>query len=204
MKHKPMVHIVDDDSALRKALCFLMESENIPAQAYCSAEDFLDKHAQSKLGCLLLDVRMPGMNGLKLLELLNKQHIKLPVIIITGHGDVALAVDAMKAGALDFIEKPFDNEQMLSVVRNCLKQCVSLEKTTQIKNEIEARFALLTKREKEVMNHLVAGKQNKTIAQQLGVSSRTIEIHRARVMEKLGASSLSDVVRTVLLYNNEI
>ena len=198
MMHTPMVHIVDDDSAVRDALTLLMESDSVPCQAYNSAESFLEKHAQLKLGCLLLDVRMPGMSGLQLIDELNKQNISIPVIFITGHGDVAMAVEAMKAGATDFIEKPFDNDYLLAKVHTCLSDCISIGCTKELQSQMDARLALLTKREKQVMDLLVDGKQNKIIADELNISVRTVELHRAKVMGKLQAHSLSDVVRTAL------
>lgn len=204
MQHEPMVHIVDDDDAIRDALSLLMQAESIPYQTYASAEKFLDQHAQSKLGCLLLDVRMPGMNGLELIDLLKEQDVSIPVIFITGHGDVSMAVRAMKAGATDFIEKPFDNERLLSLVSNCLVECVGLNNTSQHRHEMEARLARLTKREREVMELLVNGKQNKIIAQELNISPRTVELHRSRVMEKLHAHSLSELVKTALLVTEKI
>jgi len=199
MQHKPMVHIVDDDDAVRDALSLLMQTEDIPYQTYSSAEDFLDHHAQSKLGCLLLDVRMPGMNGLELLALLKKEDVAIPVIFITGHGDISMAVKAMKDGATDFIEKPFDNERLIITVRNCLTECVSINNTNELRHSLDERLEKLTKREREVMEMLVDGKQNKVIARELNISPRTVELHRAKVMEKLHAHSLSDVVRTALL-----
>lgn len=204
MQHKPMVHIVDDDDAVRNALSLLMHAEDIPVQAYASAEEFLDKHAQSKLGCLLLDVRMPGMNGLELLEVLKEQDVSIPVIFITGHGDVSLAVQAMKAGATDFVEKPFDNERLLRLVGNCLTECININETSELRHEMEARLALLTKRERQVMELLVEGKQNKVIARDLNISPRTVELHRAKVMEKLHAHSLSEIVRTAMLVTETI
>ena len=203
MHTKPMVHIVDDDNAVRDALSMLMQSEDIPAHVYASAEEFLDEHAQFKMGCLLLDVRMPGMNGLQLLELLKEQDIAIPVIFITGHGDVSMAVQAMKAGATDFIEKPFDNNHLLTLVNNCLTECITLNHTAEHRHDLEARLARLTKRERQVMELLVDGKQNKVIARELNISPRTVELHRAKVMEKLHAHSLSDVVRTALLITEE-
>lgn len=204
MQHKPMVHIVDDDDAVRNALTLLMSAEEIPVQAYVSAEDFLDKHAQSKMGCLLLDVRMPGMNGLQLLEVLKEQDVSIPVIFITGHGDVSMAVQAMKAGASDFVEKPFNNEHLLRLVRNCLTDCICLNHSSELRHEMEARLALLTKRERQVMELLVDGKQNKVIARELDISPRTVELHRAKVMEKLHAHSLSEIVRTAMLVTETI
>lgn len=199
MQHKPMVHIVDDDDAVRNALTLLMKAEDIPSQVYASAEEFLAHCAALKLGCLLLDVRMPGMNGLQLLELLKQKGINIPVIFITGHGDVSLAVQAMKVGASDFIEKPFDNERLLNIVKTCLTDCILLNDSDQHKKELESRLSHLTSREREVMELLVDGKQNKVIAQELGISPRTVELHRSRVMEKLQAHSLSEVVRTAML-----
>jgi len=204
MQHEPMIHIVDDDDAVRDALSLLLQAENIPYQSYASAEKFLDEHAQFKLGCLVLDIRMPGMNGLELLELLNKQNIAIPVIFITGHGDISMAVKAMKAGATDFIEKPFDNELLLRLVRNCLGECVEINNAIQHQHEMEARLARLTKREREVMELLVDGKQNKVIAQELNISPRTVELHRSRVMEKLQVHSLSELVRIALIAAKKI
>lgn len=194
-----MVHIVDDDDAVRDALSLLMKSENIPVCAYASAEEFLDQHAQLKLGCLLLDVRMPGMNGLQLLDLLKEQDVAIPVIFITGHGDIGMAVKAMKAGATDFIEKPFDNDRLLSIVNNCLTECVCINNTIEHRHEMEARLERLTKREHEVMKQLVDGRQNKVIAKDLDISPRTVELHRANIMEKLHAHSLSEIVKIALL-----
>jgi len=198
MKHEPMIHIVDDDDAVRDALYVLMCSQDIPAQTYASAEDFLDQHAQFKLGCLLLDVRMPGMNGLQLLKELNKQNISIPVIFITGHGDVTMAVEAMKAGAIDFIEKPFDNEYLLNRVNNCLSECLNINNTNEQRQQIEAMIETLTSRERQVMELLLEGKQNKVIARELDISPRTVELHRAKVMKKLDAHSLSDIIRIAL------
>ena len=196
------VHIVDDDDAVRQALLLLMKSENIPAKAYASAEEFLEQGAEKEPGCLLLDVRMPGMNGLQLLELLKEKHISIPVIFITGHGDVVMAVQAMKLGASDFIEKPFDNESLLRRVRNCLQECITLNCTQELEHEMERKISSLTKREREVMELLVAGKQNKVIARDLGISPRTVELHRAKVMEKLQVRSLSEIVR-IALFSSE-
>lgn len=204
MQDEPIVHIVDDDSAIRDSLCLLMQSENIPCQAYASADEFLQQFSQLKLGCMLLDIRMPGMNGLELFDLLNEQNITIPVIFITGHGDISMAVKAMKAGAKDFIEKPFDNSRLISIVSNCLTESVSINNNSQLRTEMETRLAHLTNRERQVMELLVDGKQNKVIAQDLNISPRTVELHRSRVMEKLHAHSLSDIVRIALVVKAKI
>lgn len=195
MNKEPKVHIVDDDEAIRQALTFLMKSEGLSSRDYASAEAFLAEVTPATQGCLILDVRMPGLSGLHLQQRLRQQHISLPVIIMTGHGDVAMAVKAMKAGAVDFIEKPFDNELLLQLVHSCLTQ--SREQVDQ--EECLQRLERLTKRERQVMDLLVEGNQNKVIAAKLGISPRTVELHRARVMEKLEARSLSDVVRIALM-----
>lgn len=203
MQYRPIVHIVDDDNAVRDALSLLLYSEDIEHQSYASAEDFLDQYAQSKLGCLLLDVRMPGMDGLELLDSLKAQNVDIPVIFMTGHGDVSLAVKAMKLGATDFIEKPFDTERLLALVRNCLIESLNINQTGELKQKIDERIAMLTKREKEVMELLVNGKQNKGIAQELGISPRTVELHRSRVMEKMQATSLSELVRAAMIVSEK-
>ena len=195
MTEEPKIFIVDDDLAIRQALLLLMKSEGLPARGYESAEAFLAEIKSETQGCLVLDVRMPGISGLHLQQLLRHEHINLPVIIMTGHGDVSMAVKAMKAGAIDFIEKPFDNEQLLQLVRSCLTQCRQHMNQEEGVQQIER----LTNRERQVMELLVEGDQNKVIAAKLAISPRTVELHRARVMEKLEARSLSDVVRIALV-----
>jgi len=196
--NQAMVHIVDDDEAVRKALSFLMRSVGLPAREYASAEEFIEKQPQLNIGCLLLDIRMPGMSGLQLLEVLNNRNSTLPVIFITGHGDVSMAVEAMRAGAVDFVEKPFDNDYLILRVQDCLAECASLNSDRKKQLDMEDKITRLTRREKEVMNLMVNGKQNKLIARELGISTRTVEIHRAKVMDKLEAHSLSDVVRIAM------
>ena len=199
MPSEPIVHIVDDDSAIRSSLSFLMKSVGFDSRAYASAEAFLDQADLDRLGCLVVDVRMHGMSGLELQQLLNERGSKLPVIIITGHGDVPMAVQAMKAGAVDFLEKPYDNELLITRIRQCLQE-VSIEQNRESKvAKAKSQLAQLTPRELEVMNLLVAGKHNKAIADDLDISVRTAEAHRAKVMKKLHAESLSDIVRIALL-----
>ena len=195
MSSKHIVHIVDDDEAVRKAICLLLKSEGIATREYASAIQFLDEYDALDDCCLVADVRMPGLSGLELQEELIKRGITIPVIIMTGHGDIGMAVKAMKAGATDFIEKPFKNQVLLDRIRDCLEKAVHLKKLQQQRMEASDRLALLTEREREVMDHLVAGKLNKQIAAELNISTRTVEAHRARVMDKLQAKSLSDIIR---------
>jgi two-component system response regulator FixJ len=195
---QPVVHIVDDDAAVRSALTFLMETEGLPATAYASAEEFLDNVNPATRGCLLLDVRMPGQSGLELQQALIQKQIALPIIIMTGYADVPMAVQAMKAGAFDFIEKPFDNERLVQQVHVCLQMSEQVQSKQVQHLAAEEKIGRLSRRERQVMEMLVQGHQNRAIADKLGISPRTVEIHRARVMEKLEAHSLSDVVRIAL------
>lgn len=195
MQQDPIVYIVDDDEAIRDALRFLMRSAGLRAQPCASAQEFLNGYKGDLAGCVILDVRMPGMSGLELQKLLLERHIRVPVIIMTGHGDISMAVQAMKDGAVDFIEKPFKNEILLERVKQSLAHDVA-ERAEQ-KSHIEAasRISTLTPREREVMELLIQGKRNKIIASELGISNRTVEAHRAKIMEKMQAHSLSDIVR---------
>lgn len=198
MDSQPIVHIVDDDPAIRDSLRVLMKSVGFESITYESAETFLNLANLDMPGCVVIDIRMQGMSGLELQQVLNEKGIKLPAIIITGHGDVPMAVQAMKAGAVDFLEKPFDNEVLLARIRQCLKEATRKQDKENKVAAAKARLAQLTPRELEVMNLLVAGKQNKIIAAELNISVRTAEIHRAKVMKKLQADSLSDIVRIAL------
>ena len=198
---EPIVYVVDDDEAMRSSLKWLIESVGLRVETFGSADEFLSCYYPGRMGCLLLDVRMPGMSGLDLQDYLANRHIQLPVIIITGHGDVLMAVRAMKAGALDFIEKPFNDEALLDAIRRALALAVE-QRTVQARQaDIATRLALLTPREHEVMEMVADGRSNKEIANALGVSAKTVEAHRARVMEKTGARSLAELVRMVLTAN---
>jgi len=194
----PTVFIVDDDEAMRNSLRWLVETEGLNVETYASAREFLAGCYPGRAGCALLDVRMPGMSGLELQEYLNGQQFRIPVIIITGHGDVPMAVKAMKAGAVDFIEKPFDDETLLASIGRAL----ALDEQRRIRQEgraeLAARLAHLTPREHEVMLMVTDGQSNKEIATALGVSAKTVEAHRAKVMEKMHAHSLAELVRMVL------
>jgi two-component system response regulator FixJ len=194
-----IVHVVDDDEAMRDSMAFLLRAENFLVQTYADAADFLAALPQIKVGCVVTDVRMPGMSGIELLQRLRELKVSLPVIVVTGHGDVPLAVEAMKTGALDFIEKPFDDDVFLRAVRLALSaQAVDSQRQAQ-KATINSRLESLSNREREVLEGLVAGHPNKTIAYDLGISPRTVEIYRANVMEKMQARSLSDLVRMALV-----
>ena len=198
MQQGHTVFIVDDDDSIRKSMRFLMKSAGLNAKIYSNAKEFLDCYQPDTSGCLVVDIRMPGMSGLELQQELNKQGSRLPLIVVTGHGDVNMAVQAMKAGAADFIEKPFDDEVMLSRIQECLKSYAQSQEEQEKATQWSSRVSSLTPREREVMTMLAEGKANKVIANELGISSRTIEAHRARIMEKLEAGSLADIVRISL------
>ncbi len=192
------IHIVDDDEALRDSLVWLLESEGHQAATYASAEDFLAAWSPEMRGCLLLDVRMPGMSGLELFEKLVARHNTLPVAFITGHGDVPMAVAALKRGAVDFIEKPFNDRGMLKLIEQCLASDRRQHTQRRQNAETARRLRLLTSREREVLDLIVAGRLNKQIADDLGISIKTVEVHRARVMEKMNVPSLAELVQQVM------
>ncbi len=192
---RPTVFVVDDDEAMRSSLKWLIESVGLPVECHASAESFINSYYPGRSGCLLLDVRMPGMSGLELQEYLHNHEITIPVIIITGHGDVPMSVRAMKAGATDFIEKPFNDELLLDSIRNALLLDGSQRDQQAELAELAGRLALLTPREHEVMDMVTQGKSNKEIARALDVSAKTVEAHRAKVMEKMQAKSLAVLVR---------
>jgi two-component system response regulator FixJ len=193
----PTVFVIDDDAAVRQSLSLLMRSMALAVETFDSAQDFLDRADPTRPGCLVLDIRMPGMSGLELQEELSRLGFTTPVIFITGHGDVAMAVRAMKTGAVDFIEKPFSDQVLLERVN----QALELDRATRAARaeiaDIERRLDQLSPREREVMSRIVAGQANKVIAIELGLSERTVEIHRAKVMSKTGARSLAELVSMV-------
>ena len=192
-----IVHIVDDDEAVRQSLAFLLGSAGLTVRLYDSASAFLAGLASVKGGCLITDMRMPDMTGLELLHQLRAKACGLPAIVITGHGDVALAVEAMKAGAVDFIEKPFDEEAILHAVQAALER--GSEGEGGDAPAIAARLASLSERERQVLEGLIAGHPNKTIAYDLGISPRTVEVYRANLMTKMEARSLSELIRMAIL-----
>jgi two-component system, LuxR family, response regulator FixJ len=192
------VHVIDDDEAVRESVEFLLRTAGLTVKTYESAAAFLDAVAGISRGCVITDVRMPGLSGMDLLRRLNEMQVALPVIVITGHGDVPLAVDAMKFGAVDFLEKPFDDDVLLAAVRSALDRSEASAARDTERAEIRARIATLTQRERDVLHGLVAGNPNKIIAFNLEISPRTVEIYRANVMTKMKAGSLSELVRMAL------
>lgn len=192
------VFIVDDEEAVRDSLQWLLESSGLKVALFDSAEAFLQGYDPAQPGCLVVDVRMPGMSGLELQEKLTELHYGIPVIFITGHGDVPMAVQAVKHGAADFLEKPFNDKELLQIVQRCLEQDQQQRAKQQQVDSTQSRLASLTPREREVMQLVVAGKLNKQIADQLNISIKTVEAHRAKVMEKAGAHSLAELVQIVL------
>jgi two-component system, LuxR family, response regulator FixJ len=194
-----VVHVIDDDEAVRQSIEFLLRTSGVTARTYDSASAFLDVLPTVESGCIITDVRMPGISGIELLQRLGEMRIRIPVIVITGHGDVPLAVEAMKNGAVDFLEKPFEDELLLGSVRSALNRSHENAARDAERAEVEARLATLTNREREVLEGLVAGKPNKIIAFDLAISPRTVEIYRANVMTKMEAASLSELVRMTLV-----
>ena len=199
MKEQPaIVCIVDDDEAVRGSLKLLLKTLGVPALAYGSAQDFLADFDPQRRGCLVLDIRMPGMSGLELQEELNTRGALMPIIFITGHGDVPMAVEAMQHGAMDFLQKPFRDQDLLDRINKALERDRAGRDLLGNRESIQARIAALTPRELEVLKLVVAGKANKVIADDLQISQRTVEIHRAHVMEKMSANSLAHLVRMII------
>jgi len=197
-ERSPVVFIVDDDEAVRSSLRLLLKSVGLVPNAVASAREFLDKYDPAQPGCLVLDVRMPEMSGLELQEQLNRIGAVIPVIFITGHGDVPMAVEAMQAGAFDFVQKPFRDQDLIDRIQRALEKDRATRALLNERSLIRERLESLTPREREVLTMVTSGKPNKIMAADLGVSQRTVEIHRARVMEKMGAASLAQLVRMVM------
>jgi two-component system, LuxR family, response regulator FixJ len=198
IERAPVVYIVDDDDAIRSAVRLLLKSVGLAATAVASAQEFLTTYDPQQPGCLILDVRMPGMSGLELQQQLNMRGAIIPVIFITGHGDVPMAVEAMQQGAFDFLQKPFRDQDLIDRIQRALAKDQTGRAELRERARIKERMESLTAREREVLDLVTSGKPNKIMAADLGVSQRTVEIHRARVMEKMGASSLAQLVRMVL------
>jgi two-component system response regulator FixJ len=194
-----VVHVIDDDVDVRQSLAFLLSAAGLAVRTHDSAVAFLKALPTLQDGCIVTDIRMPEMDGLELQTRLKEMKVNMPVIVITGHGDVHLAVSAMKSGAVDFIEKPFDDEALLSAIHTALTQHSDDRRRQSLLADVRKRLKALSEREKEVLDGLVAGKPNKIIAYELGISARTVEVYRANVMTKMQANSLSELVRMVLL-----
>jgi FixJ family two-component response regulator len=199
MHKEERVCIIDDDGAIREALQLLLYADGISSEAYSSAEQFLAREDDGDYACMLLDIRMPGMDGFELFRKLIRERVPYPIIFITGHGDIPLAVGAIKEGAFDFLTKPFQRGELLGKVKSGMAHCSSERKKLKSIHELNQRFATCTPRERDVMKLLVDGFANKKIAQTLDISSRTVEIHRAHVLEKMAAESLPDLVRMASL-----
>lgn len=194
----PTVFVVDDDAAVRSALKLLLQSVNLRATCFATATEFLQQFDQRTPGCAVLDVRMPGMSGLELQQQLNLRGATIPVIFVTGHGDVPMAVEAMRHGAFDFLQKPFRDQELIDRIQRALAHDGQIRAAMRRHDEIHARLGSLTARETEVLKLLTEGHPNKVMAAKLGVSQRTVEIHRAHVMEKMAAGSLAELVRMVM------
>lgn len=199
MANEAVVHVVDDDLAVRQSLAFLLASDGLPVRLHESASAFLDAVTEVPAGCIVTDVRMPGIDGIEFLRRLRQRGFTAPVIVMTGHADIPMAVAAMKEGAIDFVEKPFDDDLFLAAVRLALSRQAQHTQQNAQTSEIRARIEALSEREAQVLGGLVAGKANKVIAYDLGISPRTVEIYRANVMAKMQAKSLSELVRLALL-----
>ena len=198
MGHRGKVYVIDDDEAMRDSLDFLLGSANFNVTLFESAQHFLDALAGVEFGCVVSDVRMPGIDGIELLKRLKANRATFPVLIMTGHGDVPLAVEAMKLGAVDFLEKPFEDDRLIGMIDIALKQAESGARSEAVTIDIAARVASLSPRERQVMEGLIAGLSNKLIAREYDISPRTIEVYRANVMTKMQAGSLSELVRLAM------
>ncbi|HEX8978470.1 MAG TPA: response regulator [Parasulfuritortus sp.] len=194
-RRPPLAHLVDDDEAMRDALAWLLRSRGVDSRAWDSAEGFLADYVPDMTGCLVLDIRMRAMTGLELFDRLREQGCRMPVIFLTGHGDVPQAVQALKNGAFDFLEKPFDDNQLADRVIEALARDAECRASNRADNDRDARLCSLTVREKEVMERILAGKLNKVIADELNISMRTVEVHRAHIFEKMGVKSAVELAR---------
>ncbi|MDE0855052.1 MAG: response regulator [Nevskia sp.] len=191
----PQVFVVDDEEAVRDSIALLLRSVNIRSRVYTDAKAFLDGYRPEEPGCLVLDIRMPRMSGMELQQELNRRGWGIPVIFMTGHGDVPMAVEAMRAGAVDFLQKPFKDDELIRRVQKALEQDARLREQLSSRSQIRSRFESLTPREREIAERLAAGDANKAVAIDLGLSERTVELHRAHVMQKMGARGLAQLVQ---------
>ena len=198
MPSKGKVYVIDDDEAMRDSLNFLLESSGFEVRVFENAQNFLDVLPGLAFGCVVSDVRMPGVDGIELLKRMKVDNSPFPILMMTGHGDVPLAVEAMKLGAVDFLEKPFEDERLTAMIEQAIREAEPAAKNEAIAQDIAARVASLSPRERQVMDGLIAGLSNKLIAREYDISPRTIEVYRANVMTKMQASSLSELVRLAM------
>lgn len=198
MSNKGKIYVIDDDEAMRDSLNFLLDSAGFHVTLFESAQNFLDRLAGLEFGCVVSDVRMPGIDGIEMLKRMKASQSTFPILIMTGHGDVPLAVEAMKLGAVDFLEKPFEDDRLIGMIEAAIRQAEPAAKSETITHEIAARVATLSPRERQVMDGLIAGLSNKLIARDYDISPRTIEVYRANVMTKMQANSLSELVRLAM------
>jgi two-component system response regulator TtrR len=199
MNAKPVIHVVDDDEAMRDSLTWLLDGERYAVRTYASGEDFLARHAASSASaCVILDIRMPGISGVEVHEQLTRRGASTPVIFVTGHGDVPMAVEAIKRGAFDFIEKPFSETKLVAIIDRALEEDARKAGQNSAQTGTTLRLARLSPREREVLDLVIAGKMNKTIADAMNISIKTVEAHRAKVMDKMGAKSLAELVQLVV------
>jgi two-component system response regulator TtrR len=197
-KSQPTAYVVDDDEAIRTLWRWLLESNGIAVQTFASAAEFIAAFRDEGLACLVLDVRLPGMSGLELQEYLKREGVEIPIVFVSGHGDVPTAVSAIKGGAVDFIQKPFGYREVLSIIQRAFERDAEIREKRARRSQVEERLATLTEREREVMRRVIEGKLNKVIADELGISVKTVEFHRAKVMEKMGADSVAGLVQLII------
>jgi two-component system response regulator FixJ len=198
MTTKGRIYVIDDDEAMRDSLNFLLESSGFGVTLFDNAQGFLDALPGLAFGCVVSDIRMPGLDGIELLKRMKTQHSPFPILIMTGHGDVPLAVEAMKLGAVDFLEKPFEDDRLVNMIESAIRQAEPAARSESVAQDIAARVASLSPRERQVMEGLIAGLSNKLIAREYDISPRTIEVYRANVMTKMQANSLSELVRLAM------
>ena len=197
---RPTAYVVDDDEAIRTLWRWLMESNGIAVQTFSTAAEFIAAYKAGGLACLVLDVRLPGMSGLELQEYLKREGIEIPIVFVSGHGDVPTAVSAIKGGAVDFIQKPFGYREVLAIIQRAFERDAEIREKRAKRSQVTDRVAALTEREREVMQRVIEGKLNKVIADELGISVKTVEFHRAKVMEKMGADSVAALVQLMMQY----
>lgn len=194
----PTAYVVDDDESIRSLWRWLLDSHGIAVQTFATAAEFIASVRPDPAGCLLLDLRLPGMSGLELQQHLKRQGCEIPIVFVTGHGDVPTAVNALKDGAVDFVEKPFSYREVLAIVERAFRRDAELREQRLRRAEVEARVAALTERERELLRRVIDGKQNRVIAAELDISMKTVEFHRARMMEKMGVASVAELVQLTL------